>query len=130
MGKACITSLESNARYFPQGYYRALGAESVPKPQTNEVVVFEDFFTVGLRIPLHPVFAEILQKFRVQLHQLIPNVIVQIRKFIWAISSCRGRPIVDVFAMHYELHYQQKKITLGSCITNKRRLLLGSTQTR
>jgi hypothetical protein len=47
-------------------------------------VVFEDFFIVGLRMPPHPVLEEIFQKFRVQLHQLTPNSIVQIRKFIWA----------------------------------------------
>jgi hypothetical protein len=53
---------------------------------------------------LHPVLAEILQKFRVQLDQLMPNDIVQIRKFIWAVSSCRGHPTVEVFAKYYELH--------------------------
>jgi hypothetical protein len=43
----------------------------------------------------------------------MPNTIVQIGKFIWTISSCGGRPTANVFAMHYELHYQQKKVTLG-----------------
>jgi hypothetical protein len=46
------------------------------------------------------------------LHQLIPNAIVQISKFIWAITSCGGCPITDVFTHHYELHYQHKKIHL------------------
>jgi hypothetical protein len=62
----------------------------------------------------HPVLAEILQKIKVQLHQVMPNTIVQIKKFIWAISFCGGRMtanVADVFTMHYELHYQQKKIT-------------------
>jgi hypothetical protein len=67
---------------------------------------------VGLCLLPHLVLAEILQKFRVRLHQLMPNAIVQIRKFIWAVSSYGGRPTTDVFAMHYELHYQQKKIKL------------------
>jgi hypothetical protein len=80
-------SLETNAWYFPKGYCRAPSSKSVPKPQANEAVVFKDFFNAGLRMLPHPVFAEILQKFRVQLLQLTPNANVQIGKFIWAVSS-------------------------------------------
>jgi hypothetical protein len=63
-------------------------------------------------MPPHPVLAEILQKFKGQLHQLTPNAIVQIGKFIWAVSSYGCRPTADVFVRHSELHYQQKKISL------------------
>jgi hypothetical protein len=42
----------------------------------------------------------------------MPNAIVQISKFIWAVNSGGGHPIVDVFTHHYELHYQNKKIHL------------------
>jgi hypothetical protein len=63
--------------------------------------------------PPHPFLAEILRKFRVHLHQLTPNAIVQISKFLWAIISCRGHPTTGVFMMYYELHYQQYKIKLG-----------------
>jgi tRNA A37 threonylcarbamoyladenosine synthetase subunit TsaC/SUA5/YrdC len=45
-------------------------------PWVNKAVVFEDLFLVGLRMPSHLVLVEILQKFRVQLHQLTPNDIV------------------------------------------------------
>jgi hypothetical protein len=76
-------------------------------------VVFEDFFTAGLRLPLHPVLVEILKNIRVQLHHLVENV-MRIGKFIWSIRSCGGRPTANIFVMHYELHYQQKKIELGS----------------
>jgi hypothetical protein len=48
----------------------------------------------------------------------MPNAIVQIGKFIWAITSCGGRPTADVFAHHYELHYQNKNVHLqGSATT-------------
>jgi hypothetical protein len=53
----------------------------------------------------------------VQLHHLTLNPIVQINKFIWAVTSYRGHPTVDVFAQHYELHYQNKKIHLKGCET-------------
>jgi hypothetical protein len=35
---------------FLKGYCRPLGAESVPEPQVNKAVVFEDFFDAGLRM--------------------------------------------------------------------------------
>lgn len=66
---------------------------------------------------LHPVLADILHKFQVQLYHLMLNAIVQIGKFIWAVTSCGGRPTADVFAQHYELYYQHKKIHLEGCET-------------
>jgi hypothetical protein len=93
-------------------------AESVPDPRLDEAVVFEDFFAAGLRMPPHPVLLDILHKFQVQLHQLTPNAIIHISKFIWVVTSYRGHPTADVFTQHYELHYQNKKIQLkGSEIT-------------
>jgi hypothetical protein len=60
----------------------------------------------------HPVLLDILRKFQFQLHQLMPNAIIQIVKFIWAITSCGGHPTTDVFAHYYELHYQNTKVHL------------------
>jgi hypothetical protein len=80
--KAHIASLENVTHYFLKGYGRAPGAMSVPDPYENEAMVFEDFFAAGLRMHPHPVLLDILRKFRVQLHQLTPNAIVQISKFI------------------------------------------------
>jgi hypothetical protein len=42
----------------------------------------------------------------------MPNGIVQIGMFIWDVTSYGGRPTANVFAQHYELHYQNKKIQL------------------
>jgi hypothetical protein len=105
MMRAHVTSLESFARYFSKGFTRPPSTESVPDPQENEVVVFEDFFAAGLRIPPHPILLDILHKFQVQLHQLTPNNIIQIGKFVWAVTSCGGHPTTDVFTHHYEIHY-------------------------
>jgi hypothetical protein len=49
---------------------REPGEETVPEPNTDEVVVFEEFFAMGLRMLPHPAFTEILLKFWVQLHHL------------------------------------------------------------
>jgi hypothetical protein len=65
--KARIASLESFAYYFLKGCGRPPGAESILDPHENEAVVFEDFFTAGLRMPPHPILLDILCKFRVQL---------------------------------------------------------------
>jgi hypothetical protein len=67
---------------FLKGYNWPPSSESVPSPQPNEVVVFEDLFAAGLGMLPHPVLVDILRKFWVQLHQLTPNAIIRIGKFI------------------------------------------------
>jgi hypothetical protein len=62
--------MESYARYFPKGCCRPPSAEYVTEPRANEAIVFEDFFTAGLRMPPHPVLVDILHKFWVHLHHL------------------------------------------------------------
>jgi hypothetical protein len=77
----------------------------VPKPNPDEVVVFKEFFATGLQMPPHPSFIEILLKYRVQLHQLTLNAIVQMSNFFWAVLSFGGEPSTDGFAKSHELHY-------------------------
>jgi hypothetical protein len=62
--------------YFVEGMGRGHEEETVLEPNPDEAVVFKEFFTVGLRMPLHPVLADILLIFQVQIHQLTPNAIV------------------------------------------------------
>jgi hypothetical protein len=71
-----ILYLKNSSCLFLKGFAWPPGIESVPDPKENEVVVFEDFFVAGFRIPPHPVLLDILHKFCVQLHQLMPNAIV------------------------------------------------------
>jgi hypothetical protein len=78
----CLGSMESYDHFFPRGYGWPPDAESVPDSRANEVIIFEDFFTAGLCMPPHPVLGDILHKFRVQLHHLMPNAVIQISKFI------------------------------------------------
>jgi hypothetical protein len=100
----------------------APGTESVPEPhgysqQIPSRTAPFDFFVAGLHMPPHPVLVDILRKFRVQLHHLTLNAIVHISKFIWAVTSCGIYLTANVFAQHYELHYQNKKIHLEGCET-------------
>jgi hypothetical protein len=58
--------------YFAEGMGHEHGGETVLEPQANEAVIFEEFFTARLRMPPHPFLSDILLKFQVQLHQLLP----------------------------------------------------------
>jgi hypothetical protein len=82
--------------------------------------VFEAFFIVGLCLPTHRFVAEVLQRFDVQVHQLTPNVMVALAKYVWVVASYGGQPSVEVFAKNYCLHWQKRKIgdkiaQFGSC---------------
>jgi hypothetical protein len=101
---------------FAKGGARAPGEENIPKLEDDEVVIFEEFFTAGLRMPPHPVLADILLKFQVQLHQLTPNAIAQLSKYFWAVTSFGGIPSGDGFAKRYELHYQLKKMEVDGAV--------------
>jgi hypothetical protein len=74
--KTQLGSTESYELYFPKGYGRPSGIESVLKPQMNEATIFGDFFIAGLRMLPHPVLTDILRKICVQLHHLTLNAIV------------------------------------------------------
>jgi hypothetical protein len=105
--------------YFGGGVARVPGAEEVPEPE-GELVVFEAFFAAGLRLPAHRFVGEVLRRFEVQVHQLTPNVVVALAKYVWATTSYGGQPSVEVFAKHYCLHWQKRKIgnkiaQFGSC---------------
>jgi hypothetical protein len=63
---------------------------------------------------------EVLRRFEVQVHQLTPNAVVALAKYVWATTSYGGQPSVEVFAKHYCLHWQKRKIgnkiaQFGSC---------------
>jgi hypothetical protein len=105
--------------YFGSGVGRAPGTEEVPEPE-GELVVFEAFFAAGLRLPAHRFVGEVLRRFNVQIHQLTPNAMVALSKYVWATTSYGGQPSVEVFAKYYCLHWQKRMIgdevaQFGSC---------------
>jgi hypothetical protein len=56
------------------------------------------------------VLADILLKFQVQIHQLTPNAIIQLSKYIWVVTSFGGIPSAEGFIKRYDLHYQLRKM--------------------
>jgi hypothetical protein len=61
-------------------------------------------------MPLHPALGNILLSFQAQLHQLMPNAMAQLLKYLWVVGSFRGVPASNAFVKRYELHYQPKKV--------------------
>jgi hypothetical protein len=81
---------------------------------------FRGIFTAGLRLPAHRFVSEVLWRFEVQVHQLTPNAVVALAKYVWAMTLYGGQPSVEVFAKQYCLHWQKRKIghkiaQFGSC---------------
>jgi hypothetical protein len=84
------------------------GEETTPTPENDEVVVFRSFFRAGLRFPLNEMIGEVLENFKIYLHQLTPNAIVRLSVFIWALRSQGIAPNAEAFCRVHELHYQTK----------------------
>jgi hypothetical protein len=68
---------------------RVSGAEEVSEPE-GDLVVFEAFFAAGLRLPAHQFVGEVLRRFDIQVHQLTPNAVVALAKYVWATTSYGG----------------------------------------
>jgi hypothetical protein len=89
--------------FFPAGSGRAPLDEQVPTPEADEVVVFYDFFTCGLRFPCDPLLPVILDKFSVKIRQLSPNSFLEVSNFFWIMKTFRYNFGADVFARLFEL---------------------------
>jgi hypothetical protein len=87
---------------------RAGGESIVPLPEANEVVVFRSFMKAGLRFPLHKMLVKILKTFEIYLHQLIPEALIKVGVFIWAMRSQGLEPDTRYFCNIHELSYQTK----------------------
>jgi hypothetical protein len=91
------------AGFFPIGTRRAPLDEHTPTPEADEVVVFRDFFTCGLRFPCDPVLPAILEAFSVKIHQLSPTSFLEVSKFIWIMKTFGCNLSADAFARFFEL---------------------------
>jgi hypothetical protein len=97
------------ARYFHDiSIVRAGGENNVPLPEANEVVVFRSFMKARLRFPLHMMLVEVLKTFEIYLHQLIPEALIKVGGFIWAMRSQGLEPDARCFCNIHELSYQTK----------------------
>jgi hypothetical protein len=117
--------------FFPSGDGHAPGDEEIPAPKADEIIIFKDFFTAGLRFPCDNHLPSLLDRFSVKMHQLTPNSFIELSKFFWIMRTFDYVISADVFARLFELHIQRKAIKLddgklyeayyGCCTFNTRR---------
>jgi hypothetical protein len=88
---------------FPAGDGVPLSGEEFPAPEASEVVVFNNFFTCGLRFPCDPHLPSILEKSSVKIHQLTPNSFLELSKFFWIMKTSKCTAGADIFARLFEL---------------------------
>jgi hypothetical protein len=89
--------------FFPAGDSRAPLDEQIPTPEADEVIVFRDFFTRGLRFPCNPLVPAILDKFSVKIHQLSPSSFLELSKFLWVMKTFKCNFSANVCARLFEL---------------------------
>jgi hypothetical protein len=53
-----------------------------------------------------------LASYNVQIHELTPNSIPQVLKFLWACRTFAGDNDVETFVRHFEIHWVRKVITV------------------
>ena len=82
------------------------------RPEPDELVVFRDFFTVGLRFPLDSVIVDIFRLFMVYLHQMTPTSFVRLNLFMWLAKTGRVEPTAEAFVRIFRIHYQPKMIVV------------------
>jgi hypothetical protein len=95
------------------------GQRRFPSPRANWLFL-RHFSPLAFVCLLISFMSKVLQKFEVQVHQLTPNAVVALAKYVWATTSYGGQPSVEVFAKQYCLHWQKRKIghkiaQFGSC---------------
>ena len=71
------------------GWCSAAG-EDFPKPQTDELVMFENYFFHGFGVPIHPFLHELIAYYSISLCNLGPNSILHVAIFINLCESYLG----------------------------------------
>lgn len=59
-------------------------------------------------IPYHD-FVHVVERYRVQLHELTLTAFAHLSKFVRAMVSYRGSPDIKVFTRPFVLHYQSRR---------------------
>ncbi|RLN21691.1 hypothetical protein C2845_PM07G07460 [Panicum miliaceum] len=117
LGKSLVTedSTQDMVRrgYIAEGLARAPGAdEVVARPEDDEVVVFRELFTMGLRFPLDRCFVEILWSCGMFLHHLTLNSIARLSMYMWLARTCDFTPSAEHFSFVHQVHYPLKVVSV------------------
>jgi hypothetical protein len=80
--------------------------------EKDEVIIFRDFFTAGLRFPFDPVVVDTLRLHNMFLHQLTPNSIACLNLYFLLAKTCCFQPSAEDFAFIHHVHYHPKVIAM------------------
>jgi hypothetical protein len=109
-GRSTIKQSQIDAikgRYFRYiSTVRVGGDSNAPLPEADEVVVYRSFMKAGLQFPLDKLLVAVLKTFEIFLHQLIPEAIIKMGIFIWAMKSQGLEPNARCFCNIHELSYE------------------------
>jgi hypothetical protein len=90
-GKSSIKQSQIDAmkgRYFRDiSIVRARRDSTAPALEEDDVVVYRSFMKTGLWFPLSKFLVEVLKTFEIFLHQIIPEAIIRMGVFVWAVRS-------------------------------------------
>lgn len=69
------------------------------KPWKDEVVVYQDFFIMGLQFPMDPVLVDILQLYSIYTHLFASNSFVRLNLYFWLTKTYRLHPTAKALPM-------------------------------
>jgi hypothetical protein len=78
--------------------WRPAGSNGYPSPQPSEIVVFEDFFKRGFRVPIHPFLQGLCMYYEIGICNLHHNSIFLVSVFIHLCEAYGGiQPYFNLF---------------------------------
>ena len=92
--------------------WRPANGEPFLMPNTDEAVVFEDYFWCGVGFPVHPFLRDLLEFWAISLCNLHPNTILHISIFIHFCETFLG--VLPHFNLFRHLFWLKKKGGGGS----------------
>lgn len=108
---------------FPPSDGRPPTDEEICTLEVDEVFIFIDFFTVGLRFPCDGHLLSLLDRFSMKIHQLTPNAFLELSKFFWIMQTFDCEISADIFARlsNFIFRGRLSSLTMKSCT----RLIMG-----
>ena len=102
----------AKASWFARGLVRPSEGEVVPDPHDDKVVVYKEFFLVGLSFPSHPLVVGVLKRFNLKFHQFNPSSFVKLGIYVWGCKSQGVEPDLEGFVRLHWVHPQPWKVTV------------------
>jgi hypothetical protein len=78
--------------------WRAPNLEPYPDPQGGEIVVFEEYFTHGFGVPVHPFLQGLCNYYEINICNLHPNSVLLVACFIYPKHMVVSSPTSTTFA--------------------------------